>query len=103
MGYTTTLNYIVKANIPEAIRDLKPGKSFKIAKAGTRHYMMNCPLYLADPDWNIIGKCVVDQQSTANGFTALECTLLVLFTPEESEIVTRLNRAGEQALSDLRK
>lgn len=102
MGHTVTLNYIVKANIHESLRDLKPGKQFKIAKIGTRHYMMGCPLYLADPSWKIIGKCVVDQQSTANGFTAIECTLLMLFTKEESEVVTRLNLEGERLLSELK-
>lgn len=101
MGHELELNYIVKATIPENTKGLKPGDHFQIAKKGIRHFMMRCPLYLADCDWNIIGKCVVNQQSTENGFTALTCTLLFMFTEEESKIVTRLNRIGENELSKI--
>jgi hypothetical protein len=103
MGHDVTLNYIVKANIPEVTWNLSPGKAFKVSKTGTRHYMVGCPLYLADSKWKIIGVCVVEQQSTANGFTALECRLLFLLSEAESGIITRINRMGQEELSKLRQ
>lgn len=102
MGHEVTLNYIVKSSNKEEllnISKIKNGDEFTLSKNGNRHYMMNCPLYLSDSDWNIIGKCVVTAQSIVENTTYLTCVLLFLFSEEEKEVVTKINQIGESELS----
>lgn len=95
MGYQTTLNYIVKMPRAFDFSEMLPGSFFDVEKEGQRHYMMNCPLLLADHEWDIIGYVLVVHQMTSCHTTKLTCKLLFKLTPEESEVLSRVNQLSQ--------
>jgi len=97
MGANLIVNYIVKSN-EVFTSNLIDGVKLTVKKEGIRHYAMGCPLYFADKDWNILGKCQVLSQVIADNHTFVDVIVLCVFSKEDSETVTRLNKLGESLL-----
>lgn len=102
MGYKTEINYILKASSKEEgdylRNNLNPSQPFKIKKSGLRTYVLNAPIMFADENWKILGMCTIVESKISSIETELLAIILTVFSPEESETVTRLTQEGETAL-----
>jgi hypothetical protein len=100
MGFKCEYNYILRLRPEQGLveSDLSVDKTFRFEKEGHRIYPINAPIDLANEKWEIIGRVVVSEITVGNGKTKGECKLLLLYSVEEKETLTRLNRQGEEKL-----
>lgn len=102
MGYKTEINYILKASSKEEGDDMRAhlskGQPFKVSKMGSRTYVINSPIMFADENWKILGMCGVLESKVTGTHTEAMAVVLTVFTPEESEITSRLIQEAEAVI-----
>lgn len=100
MGYKTELNYILKSSTlaewREVEKNLTKGSVVTITKKDLRVFMMNSPIMLADPHWNIVGMCMIQSAVIGNHETVLKAVVLSLFDENESKVVSKVIQEAEQ-------
>jgi hypothetical protein len=101
MGFKCEYNYILRLRPDQGLTeiDLSVGKAFRFEKEGHRIYPIDVPIDLANEKWEIIGRVVVSEITIGKGQTKGECGVLLLYSAEEKETLTRLNRQGEEKIA----
>ncbi len=89
MGFKVEFNSIVRIDIPE---DLETGKEYTFENQGSRVYFDDIPIWLLKKDWIAVGEIQIIRQERESGNTKGTFKVLYLYSPDESEALTKMFR-----------
>ena len=87
MGFKVEFNSIVRIDIPEKI---EIGKEYEFENSGSRVYFDDIPIWLLKKDWTAVGEIQITHQERNGGNIKGTYKILHLYSPEESESLSRM-------------
>ncbi|KKQ24516.1 MAG: hypothetical protein US40_C0003G0058 [Candidatus Roizmanbacteria bacterium GW2011_GWC2_37_13] len=87
MGFKVEFNSIVRVDVPNTI---KVGGEYSFNNEGSRVYFDDIPIWLVKKDWTAVGEIKVTKQERIDGKIKGNYKVLYLYSPEESEAITKM-------------